>query len=146
MAFLVLVAEDGQGPQHLDTGGVTGTRIMDCCRWMSALGSVFPITMKISQRGSAAPLIHHFRPLITYSSPSRTIEVRMLVASEEATSGSVIANAERILPSSSGSSHRFFCSWVPNMCSTSMFPVSGAEQFMACGARVERPLSSARGA
>ena len=34
----------------------------------------------------------------------------MLVASEEATSGSVIAKAERILPSSSGSSHCFLCS------------------------------------
>ena len=34
----------------------------------------------------------------------------MLVASDDATSGSVIANAERISPSSSGSSHCSFCS------------------------------------
>ena len=37
----------------------------------------------------------------------------MLVASDEATAGSVMAKAERISPSSSGSSQRFFCSAVP---------------------------------
>src|SRR5438477_418273 len=35
------------------------------------------------------------------------------VASDEATAGSVIANAERILPSSRGLSQRSFCSAVP---------------------------------
>jgi hypothetical protein len=38
----------------------------------------------------------------------------MLVASDEATPGSVMANAERISPSSSGTSHCSFCSSVPN--------------------------------
>ena len=52
--------------------------------------------MKISHCGFIAPVIHHLRPLRTYSSPSRTIEVSMLVASDDATSGSVIANAERM--------------------------------------------------
>ncbi len=37
----------------------------------------------------------------------------ILVASEEATLGSVIAKAERILPSSSGWSHCFLSSGVP---------------------------------
>ena len=37
----------------------------------------------------------------------------MLVASDEATAGSVIAKAERIFPSSSGSSHCFFWSAFP---------------------------------
>ena len=37
----------------------------------------------------------------------------MLVASDDATSGSVIAKAERISPASSGSSHARFCSSVP---------------------------------
>ena len=37
----------------------------------------------------------------------------MLVASDDATSGSVIAKDERILPSSSGSSQCFFCASVP---------------------------------
>ena len=71
----------------------------------------------------------------------------MLVASEEATSGSVIENAERISPSSSGSSQRSFCSSVPNSDSSSMLPVSGAEQLIASGAiHGLRPVISASGA
>ncbi len=65
------------------------------------------------QRGSPAPLVHHLRPLTTYSSPSRLMLARMLVASEEATSGSVIAKHERISPSRSGRSHLSFCSSDP---------------------------------
>ena len=37
----------------------------------------------------------------------------MLVASDEATAGSVIRNAERISPASSGLSHLAFCSGDP---------------------------------
>ncbi len=71
----------------------------------------------------------------------------MLVASLDATSGSVMAKAERISPSRSGYSHSSCCSGVPNMVSTSMFPVSGAEQFVACGAIDPlRPMISASGA
>ena len=71
----------------------------------------------------------------------------MLVASEEATSGSVIENAERISPSSSGSNQRSFCSSVPNSDSSSMLPVSGAEQLIASGAiHGLRPVISASGA
>ena len=62
--------------------------------------------MMISQRGSVAFVVYHLRPLTTYSSPSRTIELSMLVASLDATAGSVIANAERISPASSGVNHR----------------------------------------
>src|SRR5665811_165886 len=58
----------------------------------------------------------------------------MFVASEDATSGSVIANADRISPASNGSSHCSFCSSVPNRCKVSMFPVSGAWQLIASGA------------
>lgn len=36
----------------------------------------------------------------------------------------VIQKQERISPLSRGCSHVFFCSSVPNMCSTSIFPVS----------------------
>ena len=63
--------------------------------------------MKIAnlQRGDPAPLVHHLWPLTTYSSPSRSMRDSMLVASELATPGSVIAKQERISPSSSGSSH-----------------------------------------
>ena len=71
----------------------------------------------------------------------------MFVASEEATSGSVMENADRIRPSSSGSSQRAFCSGVPNSDSSSMFPVSGAEQLSASGAiHGLRPVISASGA
>ncbi len=52
------------------------------------------------------PVLHHLRPLSTTSSPSSTAVACMFVASEEATSGSVMQNAERILPSSSGPSQR----------------------------------------
>src|SRR5487761_1667656 len=71
----------------------------------------------------------------------------MFVASEEATSGSVIANDERISPSRSGWSHCLRCWSEPNMASTSMLPVSGAAQLRAAGARCGlRPVISASGA
>ena len=100
----------------------------------------------IRQRSRIVPEIHHLRPLRTYSSPTRSIRNSMLVASELATAGSVIANAERISPSSSGASHRSFCSGVPNSVRTSMLPVSGAEQLHASEAMWLRPMISASGA
>jgi len=85
--------------------------------------------------------------LITYSSPSRSIRISMLRASELATAGSVIAKAERMSPSSSGRSHRSWCSSVPKRVRTPMFPVSGAEQLIASGAMCGlRPVISASGA
>ena len=70
----------------------------------------------------------------------------MLVASELATSGSVMAKQERIRPSSSGSSHAARCSGVANMCKSSMLPVSGAEQLKISEAQKTRPMISASGA
>src|SRR5215475_2083277 len=71
----------------------------------------------------------------------------MFVASDEATSGSVIAKQERISPASSGSSQRVRCSGVPYRTSTSMFPVSGAEQLNTSGAsQGARPMTSQSGA
>ena len=70
----------------------------------------------------------------------------MLVASEEATPGSVMRKALRIRPSSSGSSHSSFCACVPYLSSTSMLPVSGALQLKTYGAMNDRPVSSAIGA
>src|SRR5919109_5649771 len=90
-----------------------GTTIIDCCLYLSGfLGSVLPMKMRTLQRGSPMPDVHHLCPLMTYSLPSRTIDDSMLVASDEATFGSVMAKAERILPSSNGFSHFFFCSSV----------------------------------
>ncbi len=75
------------------------------------------------------------------------MRVEMFVASEEATSGSVMAKAERIWPSMSGWSHCDFCSAVPNMCSTSMLPVFGASQLIASGAMCDdQPVTSASAA
>ena len=65
------------------------------------------------------------------------------LASDEAVFSSVMAKAERILPSSSGSSHCFFCSGVPTRSSTSMLPVSGAAQFMVSDASRFLPSSTA---
>jgi hypothetical protein len=58
--------------------------------------------MSSRQCGCAAPVMNHLRPLITRSSPSRRTVVCRLVGSDEATSGSLIAKAERMRPSSSG--------------------------------------------
>ena len=69
----------------------------------------------------------------------------MFVASEEATFGSVMRNAERIFPSS-GSHHCLICSGVPYLSSVSMLPVSGAEQLKTSGAQVTRPMISQSGA
>ena len=68
---------------------------------------------KILQSGWPTPVDHHLRPLTTTSSPSTTQVASMLVASDDATPGSVIVNADRIRPSSSGSSHSRRCSSEP---------------------------------
>ena len=71
----------------------------------------------------------------------------MFRASEDATRGSVIANAERMSPSRSGRRNLSLCSAVPNRVRISMLPVSGALQFIASGARCKlRPMISASGA
>ena len=71
--------------------------------------------MKInsSHSGLPTPVLHHLRPLRTTSSPSTIAVAAMFVASDEATPGSVMQNADRIVPSSNGSSHCFFCSSLP---------------------------------
>ena len=69
--------------------------------------------MAILQRGSPPPEAHHFRPLMMYAFPSRTILALIFVASEDATLGSVMAKHERISPASSGFSQCSFCSGVP---------------------------------
>src|ERR1700756_4489773 len=70
----------------------------------------------------------------------------MLVASDEATFGSVIAKHERISPASNGFSHRSFCSGVAYRVRTSILPVSGAEQLKTSGAIALRPIISHSGA
>src|SRR3712207_4939798 len=134
--------------RSMRTPGVSsGTRIIDCRRWGWASGSVTPMTIAILHRGLMAPDDHHLRPWTTYWSPSRRMEVAMFVASDEATAGSVIENTDRISPASNGSSHWARWASVPNSDSSSMLPVSGAEEFTASGAISGlRPVISARGA
>ena len=102
--------------------------------------------MVILHLGSPRPDDHHLRPLMTYSSPSRVIEVLIFVASDDATSGSVIKKAERISPARRGVSHFSCCSGVPYRISTSILPVSGALQLNTSEAKPTRPINSARGA
>ena len=104
------------------------------------------MNIMILHLGSPAPEVHHFSPLITYSSPSSTIELAILEASEEATFGSVIPKADLISPVSNGSNHSFFCSSVPYLSITSIFPVSGAEQLKTSEAIPTVPINSERGA
>src|SRR5271170_2407604 len=94
-------------------GASMGTRIMDCCLCLGAVVSVLPMKMEILQRGSPAPEDHHLRPLMTYSSPCRTMLDSILVASEEATAGSVIEKQERISPAKSGTSHLSWLALLP---------------------------------
>src|ERR1051325_9927840 len=94
-------------------GVFNGTKIIDCCLCFAAVGSVLPMKIEILQRGSPAPEDHHLWPLITYSSPSRTMLDSMLVASEDATFFSVMLKHERISPASRGFNHFSCCSGVP---------------------------------
>src|SRR3546814_13225324 len=88
------------------------------------------------------PVDHHFLPLMTTSSPSRIAVACMLVASLDATSGSVMQNAERISPASRGLSQRCLCSSLPYFHHTSLLPVSGALQLKPSGARKLRSEES----
>mmetsp|Transcript_61699 Transcript_61699/g.198800 ORF Transcript_61699/g.198800 Transcript_61699/m.198800 type:complete len:300 (+) Transcript_61699:258-1157(+) len=116
-----------------------GTSTTEAVLWRPAsdpAAAVRPMKMQILQWRLPAPVIHHLRPLMTYSplASSRAMEALMFVASLEATPGSVMAKQERMRPSSRGLSQRSFCSAVPKRASVSMFPVSGEAQFVASAA------------
>ena len=85
------MTEPNMGPSVSTPGVSIGTRIWDCWRCDEASGLVLTITIMTLQRGSPAPLVKYFSPLITHSSPSRMAEQEMFRASEEAMLGSVIA-------------------------------------------------------
>ena len=104
------------------------------------------MNIMILQRGSPAPEVHHFSPLMTYLSPLSSIVLPMFVASDEATFGSVIPKADLISPSSKGFNHLSCCSGFPYLSITSMFPVSGAEQLNTSDAIPHLPICSDKGA
>jgi len=56
--------------------------------------------------------------------------------------GSVMAKAERALPSMIGCSQRSFWAWVPTFSNSIMLPSSGGAQLIAAGPKRERAASS----
>ena len=100
----------------------------------------------ILQRGLMALVVHHLRPFKTYSSPSRLISSSILVASEDATCGSVMAYALRISPARRGLSHCSCCANVPYLASTSILPRSGALQLNTACAQTTLLMVSNNGA
>src|ERR1019366_4478580 len=70
----------------------------------------------------------------------------MLVASEDATAGSVMQKAERISPLSSGVRKHALISSLAKRSRISMLPVSGAEQLKTSPDQETRPMTSQRGA
>ena len=70
----------------------------------------------------------------------------MLAASDDATSGSVIENPDRISPSSSGASHCCLIRSLPYRLRISMLPVSGAAQLSSSEANSTLPSCSDTGA
>mmetsp|Transcript_24364 Transcript_24364/g.58358 ORF Transcript_24364/g.58358 Transcript_24364/m.58358 type:complete len:404 (+) Transcript_24364:413-1624(+) len=124
------------GRSRVMPGVSIGTSSCDCCLWIGPSVLVLPMRIMILQCSEPAPVHHHLEPLITYSprASSRAMEMPMLVASLEATVGSVMAKQERMRPSSSGSSQRRRCSALAYRASTSMLPVSGLVQLHAIAA------------
>src|SRR6266403_3837783 len=90
-----------------------------------------------------APVMNHLWPWITQLSPFFSARVRIMPGSEPPPgAGSVIAKAERTLPSTIGRSHLSFCAVVPTSASRFMLPSSGAAQLNATGPKIERFASS----
>src|SRR2546430_16302856 len=92
-------------------GASAGTMIIDARSYASADGSVTTIAIK---KSAIMPFeVNHLWPLITHSSPFSSAVVFNRVGSEPAVSGSVIENADRILPSSSGGHQPYLGSPAP---------------------------------
>ena len=117
-----------------------GTMIIDMPSYGETSGSVTSITIR---KSALDPFdVNHLWPLMTHSSPSRTVRVQINVGSAPAP-GSVIENALRISPARSGFSHRSFCSSVPYSPRISLLPESGAWLPNTLGAMsVDRPMIS----
>jgi len=82
--------------------------------------------MTIRKSATEALVENHLWPLITQLPESSTARVCRSVGSLPAVSGSVIENAERRSPASSGCSHCSFWSSVPASARISELPESGA--------------------
>ena len=105
-------------------------------RPLLASSEVLATTMKCL--ASPAPVMNHLRPSTIQRSPRLRAVVRIIDGSEPAPGcGSVIANAERTVPSTMGCSQRSFCASVPTFSSSIMLPSSGAAQLTATGPKSE---------
>src|SRR5713101_2429387 len=121
-------------------GASPGTMIIEARSYASACGSVTTMAMR---KSAIMPFdVNHLWPLITHSSRSSTAVVESSVGSEPAVLGSVMENAERIWPSSSGRSQRCFCASVPKVARTSELPESGAWLPNTVGAHTLAPSIS----
>ena len=89
-----------------------------------------------------APVMNHLRPSITQRPSRRSALVRIMPGSEPPPgAGSVMANAERTLPSTIGVSHRSRCASLPTAASSIMLPSSGAAALKTTGPKIERLAS-----
>ena len=113
----------------LKPGASVGTRSIVARLCGSASGSVTAIT--IATEAPRAFVVHHLRPLITQSSPSRSARHLRPVGSLPEVSGSVIEKQLRMSPASSGRSQRSRCCWLACSTRISMFPESGGWQLKA---------------
>ena len=103
-------------------------------RNMHAPSSDFAMTMPTL--APSAPVMNVLRPLMTQWLPSSRHVVCIIDGSEPAppsSAGSVMKNAERALPDTSGSRKRSFCSALPTLPSRYILPSSGAIVLQASG-------------
>src|SRR3954454_11067222 len=123
------------------TPGVSAGTISIDARWyLWASGSVTAMTIRKS--ATEALDENHLWPLMTHSSPTSSARVWSSVGSEPAFSGSVIENAERRSPASSGCRYCSFWSSVPAMARISELPESGAWLPNTLGANTDEPRIS----
>ncbi len=99
------------------------------------------MTMKCA--APSAPVMNHLRPRMIHLPPFRSAEVRIMAGSEPPPgAGSVMANDDFTLPSTTGRNHHSCCAGVPTRDSRFMLPSSGAEQLIESGPKIERAASS----
>src|SRR3954464_14249845 len=126
------------------TPGVSAGTISIDARWyLWASGSVTAMTIRKS--ATEALDENHLCPLMTHSSPWSSARVWSRVGSEPAFSGSVIENAERRSPASSGCRYCSFWSSVPAIARISELPESGAWLPHNEGANTDEPRISCMG-
>src|SRR6202023_709475 len=94
-------------------------------------------------RAPLAPVMKALRPLTTHSLPSSRQLVFIIEGSEPAplsAEGSVMKNAERASPDTSGARKRAFWSGVATLPSRYILPSSGAMVLQALGPSGDRPV------